>query len=74
MAMEQIVPADLEAAVARARRRAAATGELRPAVRVSCVSVIPAELADFAVQILTDGAYAEAVARIGQEVPDLATV
>lgn len=72
--MEQLVPAELEAAVERARRRAAATGELRAGASRSAASVIPVELADFVERILTDGTYAEAVARIGEEDPDLATI
>lgn len=74
VAMEQLVPAELEAAVARARSRSAATGELRAGASGSAASVIPGELADFVERILTDGTYAEAVARIGEEDPDLATI
>ncbi len=72
--MQQAFPAELEAAVERARSRAARTGELRPVVRGSFAAIVPDELADFVQQILTDGTYARAVERIGEQDPDLANI
>ena len=72
--MEHLRPAVLEGAVARARARAARTGELRTVVSGSFATCVSDELADFAQRILTDGTYARAVAHIGEEDPDLADI
>lgn len=72
--MQQSLPSELDAVVARARARAASTGELRPEVTGSFAAAIPDEVADFVQQILTDGTYAEAVKSIGEQDPDLATI
>jgi len=72
--MKQALPAELEAAVERARELAARTGELRPVVTGSFGALVPDELAHFVEQILSDGTYARAVERIGREDPDLASV
>ncbi len=72
--MEQAVPANLEAVVERARARAARTGELRPVVSGSFAPAVPDEVADFVQRILTDGTYASAVKRIGEQDPDLANI
>ncbi len=72
--MEHEVPADIEAAVERARQRAAKTGELRPGSSRSFPVSIPQELADFLQRILTDGTYAQAVERVGREDPNLADI
>jgi hypothetical protein len=76
VATEHLRSAELEAAVERARARAARTGELRPIVGGSfAVSVsVSDELAEFVQRILTDGTYAHAVGRIGEEDPDLANI
>lgn len=66
--------AELEGAVERARARAAETGELRAVVSGSVTGCASDELAEFVERILTDGTYARAVARIGEEDPDLANV
>lgn len=72
MAIEPGTSSELEAAVARARVRAATTGELRPTVNGTAVAPLSEELTDFVQKILTDGTYAQAVAGIGIEDPDLA--
>jgi len=72
--MERVTPVELEAAVERARARAARTGELRPVLSGSFAASVSAELADFVQRILTDGTYAQAVARIGEQDPDLANI
>jgi hypothetical protein len=72
--MEQSSLVELEAAVARARGRAARTGELEPVVTGSPVITFPSDLVDFVQQILSDGTYARAVERIGEEDPDLASI
>jgi hypothetical protein len=73
MALEHPLPELLEAAVERARMRAARSGELEPA-STSEETPIPEELSDFVTRILGDGTYAKAVERIGRDDPDLATV
>lgn len=74
MAIKPEASSGLEAAVARARLRAATTGELRPTFTGSTVAPVSEELADFVQTILTDGTYAEAVAGIGIDDPDLADI
>jgi hypothetical protein len=70
--MERIAAEDLAAVVARARDRAARTGELRPVMAGSFASAVPGDVADFAEQILRDGSFASEVERIGRDDPDLA--
>ncbi len=72
--MKQRIPAELEAAVERARARASRTGELRSVVGGSFAAAVPVELANFVERILTDGTYARAVERIGEQDPDLANI
>lgn len=72
MAIEPEASTQLKAAVARVRLRAASTGELRPIVTNSTAAPMSEEVADFVQRILTDGTYAQAVAGIGNEDPDLA--
>ena len=74
MAMEQPASTELEAAVRRARSRAAATGELRPQSSQPGRAPLPSEVGDFVRRILTDGSYDRVVEEIGREDPDLATV
>ena len=74
MAMEQPASTELEAAVRRARSRAAATGELRPQISQPGRAPLPSEVGDFVRRILTDGSYDRVVEKIGREDPDLATV
>lgn len=63
---------DLAATVERARQRALATGEL-PAAEGSQVKLrIPPEVGAAIGGLLRDGTYAEAVARVAAEDPDLA--
>ena len=71
--MERVTPAEFDAAVERARARAAKTGEL-PVVGGSFAAAVSDEFADFVERIVTDGTYARAVARIGAEDPDLANI
>lgn len=74
MAVEQQAVSDFEAAVERARARAAATGELKPTSRR--LDAVPAslELAEFVRRVLTDGTCARAVEEIGREDPNLASI
>ena len=74
MAIEHEASTELEAAVARARARAAATGDLHPIITGTLHGSVSEELADFAQRILTDGTYAREVSRLGQEDPDLAAI
>ena len=74
VAIEHEAPTELDTAVARARARAAATGDLRPIITGTFEGSVSEELADFAQRILTDGTYAREVRRLGQEDPDLATI
>ena len=74
MAIEPEASSELDAAVARARFQAAATGELRPILTRSSGAPMSEELADFVDRILTDGTYARAIAGIGNDDPDLADV
>jgi hypothetical protein len=62
---------ELGEVVARARRRAASAGELqaRPG---PYRSPVPPEAADAVLELLRDGTYAAAVARVVAEDPDLA--
>lgn len=63
---------DLAAVVERARRRAVEMGELPRGPFAPHESKIPAEVADVILGLLRDGTYAEAVARIAAEDPELA--
>jgi hypothetical protein len=66
--------AELGAAVARARERAARSGELARVRRAPDAPPPPAEVGAFVRRILSDGTYARAVERIGTDDPDLATI
>ncbi len=72
--MEHATPSEFEAAVIRARARAARTGELDPKLSGSFATSVTIEVADFLERILTDGTYSREVARIGEEDPDLASI
>ena len=72
--VEQTPPSGLKSAVKRARSQAATTGELQPTGKGFSHISVPDELADFVQRILTDGTYARAIERIGDEDPDLADV
>ena len=74
MAIEREAPTELDTAVARARARAAVTGDLHPVITGRFEGSVSGELADFAQRILTDGTYAREVRRLGQEDSDLATI
>ena len=74
MAIEHEAPTELDTAVARARARAEATGELHPIISGRFEGSVSEELADFAQRILNDGTYAREVRRLGQEDPDLASI
>lgn len=63
---------DLAATVERARQRAAEFGELRPADGSLLQLQIPPEVGAVIGQLLRDGTYAEAVARVVADDPDLA--
>lgn len=58
--------AELEEVVLRARRRAETTGELGPRHRAHAGSAVPPEVREVLRDILRNGSYAEAVARIGE--------
>ncbi len=74
MAIEPEASTERDVAVARARFQAAATGELRPILTPSSVTPTSEELGDFVDRILKDGTYAQAIASIGNDDPDLADV
>lgn len=74
MVIENIGPPELEAAVERARGRAAKSGGLHPGVSNSPSPPVASAVAEFVTQILTDGTYAQVVEHIGQEDPDLANI
>jgi hypothetical protein len=63
---------ELRELVARARRRAEEAGELRPPSHGPIRSSISPEAQAVIMEWLRDGGYAEAVARIAAEDPDLA--
>lgn len=63
---------ELRRLVERARRAAEEAGELRPPGRGPIRSSISAEAQAVIMEWLRDGGYAEAVARIAAEDPDLA--
>ena len=58
--------------VERARLAAEAAGELRPPASGPLLSTVPVEAQEAIVSLLRDGTYADAVARIAAEDPDLA--
>jgi hypothetical protein len=74
VATDNVDLAQLEVAVARARGRAAASGELHPKASSSAPSPVGAAVGEFVERILTDGTYARTALRIGEEDPDLATI
>jgi hypothetical protein len=63
--------AELDEVVARARRRVAETGELRRSGAGPYRSQVPPEVADAVLELLRDGTYAAAVARVVADDPDL---
>jgi len=63
---------ELGKVVERARRQAAAAGELRPPRPGPYRSPVPPKAADAVLELLRDGTYAAAVARVVSEDPDLA--
>jgi len=72
MATKHHLDPELAAVVERARRRAAAMGELPRGPLPRFESKIPLEAADALLEWLRDGSYDDAVARIVAEDPDLA--
>jgi hypothetical protein len=73
MAVEPIEPGpQLREAVVRARQAAEAAGELRPPEPGPCRSPLPPEAAEAILELLRDGTYAAAVARVVAEDPELA--
>lgn len=72
--MEDRTSSELLSAVARARKRAADSGELKPAGRGLDTVPVSAELAELVRRVLSDGTYAQAVEQIALEDPDLATL
>ena len=73
MAVDPIdVDPELRELVARARRRAEEAGELRPPARGPLRTSISVEVGAVIMELLRDGTYAAAVARIAAEDPDLA--
>jgi hypothetical protein len=74
VAVEFSTPSEFELAVARARNRAAATGEPRPGEKGLAAVPVPAELAEFVQRVLSDGTYARAVEQLGREDTNLATL
>lgn len=73
MAVDPIsVSPELEEAIARARRQAEAAGELGRRRPVRPREPLPPEVRAFFRRILDDGSYAEAVARLGAEDPEIA--
>jgi hypothetical protein len=72
--MEDHTSSELVSAVARARKRAAESGELQPAGRGLEAIPVSAELGELVRRVLSDGTYAQAVEQIGREDPDLATL
>ncbi|MGH9245229.1 MAG: hypothetical protein ACRD29_13120 [Acidimicrobiales bacterium] len=63
---------ELAAVVERARRRAEEMGELPRGPFPRFEATIPPAVADVLLELLRDGTYAEAVARIAAEDPELA--
>lgn len=63
---------ELREIVARARRAAETAGELRPPGAGPLRSPIPVEARAAIMELLRDGTYAAAVARVAAEDPDLA--
>jgi hypothetical protein len=63
---------ELDEVVLRARRLAAQTGALEPVRRGSGRLPLQSEAADVVMELLRDGTYAEAVARVAAHDPDLA--
>lgn len=74
VAMKHEADETLRVAVERARRRAQATGELRPNGTRSLRRPVLPELREFGHRVLTDGSYAEAVEQLGIEDPEIATM
>lgn len=72
MATKLRLDPDLAAVVERARRRAVEMGELPPGPFLPYEPKISSEVADVILEMLRDGTYAEAVARIAAEDPELA--
>jgi hypothetical protein len=62
---------ELDEVVARARRRAAETGEFARFRTGPYRSPVPPEVADAVLDLLRDGTYAAAVARVVADDPDL---
>jgi hypothetical protein len=73
MATKLHLDPELAGVVERARRRAEEMGELPRGPFPPFESKIPPQAADVLVEWLRDGSYEEAVARIAEEDPDLAT-
>jgi hypothetical protein len=63
---------ELRELVARARRRAEAAGEMRPPGRGPLQSSVSPEVGEILLELLRDGTYAAAVARIAADDPDMA--
>jgi hypothetical protein len=72
--MEDRTSSELVSAVARARKRAGESGELKPAGRGLDAVPVSGEFAKLVRRVLSDGTYAQAVEQIGREDPDLATL
>lgn len=72
MATKLRLDPDLAAVVERARRRAVEMGEWPRGPFPSYEPKLSAEVADAIMELLRDGTYAEAVARIAAEDPELA--
>lgn len=68
------LPAELEAAVARARERAKLAGELDPKHSGTEFPLLPDEARRFVEQVLSNGSYAEEISRLGAEDPEIATL
>jgi hypothetical protein len=62
---------ELDEVVARARRRVVETGEFPRSGSGRYRSPVPAEVADAVLELLRDGTYAAAVARVVADDPDL---
>ena len=63
---------ELAAVVERARRRAEEMGELPRGPFPPFESTIPPDVAEIILELLRDGTYADAVARVAAEDPELA--
>lgn len=74
MSAKKPLPAELEAAVARARERAKLAGELEPKHSGTGLPLLPDEARRFLEQVLSNGSYAEEIRRLGAEDPEIATL